>query len=498
MKALAERLDSLPQASLVSQESRARWVQSILAWHAERAMWHAERLSGLGGSEIGAVIRHLLGRSDGGFSTMPRIVEQKLMMRMPEFETHHMRRGTVLEDLARRAFRYKYSAVADEAAIAAMQAPHGRKGFEWLRGSPDDLVLINGKRYLPDYKVPENFDFEVPFDYEAQLHHYELGARFRGIKCDGGLLLVKLDLAPQVARAVQGKLESGEMSHDELDSFARAIARTNVDGMRVMAIMVESKRAMQLDILDCGAECWNNFVLRGVVPEMDPRAPLVLDEASERQIEFLQQQYVLAKSGISKLEKICESASQGILEKFAGADLNRFAPDSSLIAIREKRDVDSSAVIAEAISQGALPEDIHQEKVSYNLAALVDEIKRLGGDPEASSLFDVSRSSTPSADKAAAYLQARSIDLAPFERRSRSVVLSTKKEAKQLRQALEEQAGDVFYRWVESTAADSSDEQVSVEAAAPEMAAGLSAENAFEDAPSFPEARPAIPRMKMS
>lgn len=499
MIALAEKLSSLPQAAVVSPEARERWIKSILAWHSDRAMWHAERLSGLGGSEIGAVIRHLMGRNDGGFSTMTRIVEQKLLMRMPEFETHHMRRGTTLEELARRAFRYKYSAIADEPALAAMAKPHSRSEYQWLRGCPDDLVMIKGKRYLPDYKVPENFDYEVPFDYEAQLHLYELGARLRGIKCDGGLLLVKLDLAPQIARSIQTKLESGAMSDDDLDGFARTIAATNVEGMRVMAIMVESKRSMHLDILDCGAECWNNFVLRGVVPEFDPRAPLLLDEATEREIEFLQRQYVLAKSGIAKLDKICESASQGIVQRLAGADLEQFKPDSSLVAIREKRDLDGAAVVSEAISQGALPEELHQEKRALSIEALVDEIKRLGGDPEAESLYEVTRSASPSPDKAAAYLQARNIDLSPFERRSLSVVLSTKKDAKQLRQTLEEQAGEVFYRWVDSTAGeDPAAQNIPAATPQPQMAEGMTAEDAFEDPVPVPEEKPVLSRLKMS
>jgi len=201
MGEMREILASLPQAAMIEQADAERWMASIMRYHAKRAVWHAKRLHGIGGSEMGAVIRGMNNLNEAGFSTFNRIVEQKLMKRLPEFETVHMKRGTVLEDLARRAFLYRYMAQQDLSALQAVAGSKGRPGYEWLVGNPDDFVLINGKRFLTDYKVPSSFDEEIAFDYRVQLHHYGLQAQMAQVKIDG-MILAKLDIAAELAASL--------------------------------------------------------------------------------------------------------------------------------------------------------------------------------------------------------------------------------------------------------------------------------------------------------
>src|SRR5690606_14671796 len=106
MSELKGLLAALPQATAISQEHAERWLEGVMRYHRARAAWHARRLYGIGGSEMGAVLRGLNGLKETGFGTFRNVVEQKLMMRLPEYENVHMKRGTVLEPLARLAFMY--------------------------------------------------------------------------------------------------------------------------------------------------------------------------------------------------------------------------------------------------------------------------------------------------------------------------------------------------------------------------------------------------------
>lgn len=440
-------VDSLPQSSVVKPEDRQRWIEGVMRWHRARAEWHVRRLYGLGGSEIGPVVRHFLDRTESGFTNIQRVVEQKLLQRLPEYQTSHMRRGTELEPLARLAFMYKYRAEQDKAAIAAMARPHGREGYGWLLGNPDDIVTLNGKRWLPDYKVPSSYDEEVPFDYEAQLHHYDLGARFRGIKCDGGLLLVKLDLEPELAASLTEKMAKQGISHEDLDLMAQTIARANVPGLRVMAIMVEPRKQMHVDILDCGAECWNSLVLRGVVPQLgNAEKNVLLDHDIAQQVAQYQQQYLMAKAASSQLESISDAAAQGLKETLAGFDLKQVKLPLTMVKATEKVDLDKEAVIAEAIERGATPEELLDEKRAYSIPALVEEIKRLGGNAEDPGLFAPAGFSL---DKAKAFLSANDIPLGPFEIPKISIGLSTKKADTQARDAVQKLFNEEFFGWVD-------------------------------------------------
>lgn len=434
-------LATLEQAPVIQQEHASRWLEGIMRYHRSRAEWHAKRLKGIGGSEMGAVLRGLYGIKESGFSTLRRVVEQKLMMRMPEFETIHMKRGTVLEPLARLAFLYRYKAQRDVAAMKATAEAKSKPGYEWLVGNPDDLVILNNKRFVTDYKVPNKFDHDIAYDYSVQLHHYALLSQMAGVKIDG-LILAKLDLSPELANSLVEKMPT--MQPEQVHEIAKTIARMDMPGLRVVGMVVDMERSMRVDILDAGATAWNDYVVSGVVPPK-PREQLVeLDDQRMLEIGNLQQQYAMAKAGINYLTKQCKSVEAEITATLQGVDVSDKALPLSLVKVSPKRP-DKEAIIKEAKALGATPQELADGQV-YSVVALLEEIKRLQGDPVAPHLF---AEPEPSADKAGAYLESLNIDVNDFADDGITLRMSTTKKDKEVGALFERAAAEQFGSWLD-------------------------------------------------
>lgn len=432
---LTEVFTSLPQRDVVVQEDAQKWLENILKWHKPRAAWHADRLRGIGGSEMGAVVRGMLELKETGFSTMERVAEHKLMKRLPDFETWHMRRGTVLERLAQLAFSYRFGAVSDLESIKKIEQGTSVKGVEWLVGNPDDAVLMSGGRYLVDYKVPSVADDSVDFDYEVQLNHYKLNAEFKGVKFDG-MLLAKLDLAPEIAASLVDRVEG--MSEAELHDFAKTIAKVDMPGMRILPVMVAPNPVLRQQILECGNQFWNDYILKGVVPNQN-RELLPVSDLTIAKISSFQSQYAIAKAGISQLNLIAAEAENAIAEMLDGVDFKNTVFPQSIVAVNEKS-LDKKLVINEALLRGATEQELQSDKKTYSVDALLDEIKRLNGDVTKDALYDA----TLDFKKAEKFLASKNISADGFRQKGVSLRVSTKKADKEAMAALEAYALDVM------------------------------------------------------
>lgn len=439
---IEKAISALPQFKVIQQFDAERWVAGINRYHKDAAGWHAKRLSGIGGSEIGAVIRGVKGLKESGFSNHRKVVQDKLLKRLPEFQTQHMKRGTVLEDLARLAFMYRYGAAQDIGALNALNCGSGRPGFEWLIGNSDDIVMLGTKRLVNDYKVPATFSEDIEFDYDAQVHHYALKARFAGVKIDG-LLLTKLDLAPELAQSMVSRVDS--MTQEEIHAFAKTIAVTNVPGMRVVALRVDMRKEMDLDILDCGSYLWNDHVLAGHIPQVEAKPVVELPETTLFDIGRYQQQYAMAKAGAKHLEVIARAAAEGIANLLEGTDITDKAMPLGLVKVAPPS-IDKKQAIKEALRLGATEEELQSNKKDYSIVALIEEIKRLNGDAEADHLF--ARSSDPA--KAEAFLKGRNFDFSEIREAGVSVALSTKTEHKSIGRVYGDAAEKVFFEWVDT------------------------------------------------
>ncbi|MBF6615610.1 MAG: YqaJ viral recombinase family protein [Candidimonas sp.] len=441
MSDIQNLLAALPQAPVINQEHAGRWLEGVMRYHRARAEWHAKRLYGIGGSEMGAVLRGLNGLKEAGFGSFRTVVEHKLMMRLPEYETVHMKRGTILEPLARLAFMYRYKAAQDSAAIQRVESATARPGYEWLVGNPDDLVGLSGKRFLVDYKVPSQCDEEIAFDYQVQLHHYDLMCQMAGVKTDG-LILAKLDLSPELANGLVERFPT--MSVAQVHEVAQSIAKIDMPGMRVVGLVVDKSRSMQLDILEGGGAAWNDFVLAGNVPPKPCEQLVELDDQRMLEVGRLQQQYAMAKAGIKYLTEQCKSIEAGIESTLDGVDIADKALPLSLVKVLPKG-IDKDAVIQEAKARGATPQEISDEPV-YSMTALLEEIKRLNGDPEAEHLFADGKLD---AAKAESYLQGLGVDLREFRSSGIALRMSIAKKDKEIGLIFERSAADRFGNWLD-------------------------------------------------
>jgi len=440
---MKQTLDRLPQFDVIAQEDAARWIDGITRYHASRADWHAKRLHGIGGSEMGAVVSFFRGERHTGFNSVTEIVEGKLMKRLPSFETFHMRRGNALEDLARQVYLKKHGAVIDHAAMAAMASARKRAGYEFMVGNPDDIVIKNGRRYIPDYKVPSTFSDEIDFDYEVQLHHYATLANIAGIRIDG-LELAKLDIPSEMAEHLTQNVSS--FSPQRISDIAASIAAMDTPGCRIVALPVELKRSLQSEILAAGKECWNDYVLKGVVPRFAQRGKLELDKVTELRVAQYQQQYIMAKSGITYLDSVAKKAQAGINGALAEVDFEGKALPLAVVTVRPNK-LDAERVIAEAKYLGATPEELQADKRGYSIAALVSELSLRGVDVDSPHLYE----QTMDLAKAEAYLRDRGVDTKQLRKDGVIVELARQKDAKEFGKVFQESAAERFGAWIEES-----------------------------------------------
>lgn len=436
-------LESLPHLPVIEQSDANRWVEGIIRFHKSRATWHAKRLHGIGGSEMGALVSFYRGETSTGFSTITEVVEGKLMKRLPKFETSHMRRGNALEDLARQVFLKKSFGSIDLAAMNALATANRLKGYEFMVGNPDDIVIINGRRYVVDYKVPNTFSEAIEFDYEVQVHHYATLAKFAGIRIDG-LILAKLDMPPQLSEYLTNNLAS--MEPQRVAELVDSIVRVDLPGCRIVSIPIELKPALQAELLTAGKDCWNDFVLKGVVPTPGQYGKLELKGEIELNLARYQQQYVMAKSGISYLTDVAKQASSGMEMLLQNVDFEGKALPLSVVGVKPNS-LDSTLVLNEALLRGATEDELQAKDRTYSVGALLEEVQRLGGKVESDHLFESSLDSA----KAEAYLKDLGVDLGNLRKPGLAIRMSTKKEDKVVSQHYEERAADRFGAWLDES-----------------------------------------------
>jgi hypothetical protein len=436
-------LSNLPQLSVIQQAFAERWVDGITRHHSSRSEWHAKRLMGIGGSEMGAVVSFYRGERHSGFQSVKEIVEGKLMMRLPQLENSHMRRGNALEVLAREVYLKRYGAVVDHEATAAFKAARTAAGYEFMVGNTDEIVIKNGKRILVDYKVPNVYSDTIDFDYEVQLHHYATMAKIARIRIDG-LELVKLDLPPQMTEYLTRSIDG--IDAVRLIQLATSIARMDVPGCRVVALPVELKSSLQAELLAAGKDLWNDFVLKGVVPIPFQNGKLELDSKVEFELAKYQQQYLMAKSGISHLETVFKKAQVQIESLLKEVDYEGKTLPLSVVKVQPNK-LDDSKLINEALALGANEDDLLKDSREYSVQALLEEIQKMGGQVDLEHLFD----RTLDAGKASTFLREKGVDLSAFRKEGMSIALSTKKEDKQFGEVYRNAAADRFGAWIEES-----------------------------------------------
>jgi len=273
IRRLSALIDLLPQRPVIEDKHAERWVnrciemaitrmelehgegKATIASVHEHVLWHVRRASAIGGSEIGTVVRHFRGER-GGFSNARNLTLEKLLIMAPQAGDEAMNRGVRAEPWLQRMYLEEHDCVSDEGALDVL------KGFRWEKapqivGTPDDLILYkNGRRRIIDYKCPSaavNEEYEkkgmVSFDYVCQVHQYGIFSRESGIEFDG------MDIECFDPRYF--KLVTYEIVYDP---------------------DLEEEMIAGADTL------WNEFVMKGVVPEVPGLGTLDTDDEETRSL----------------------------------------------------------------------------------------------------------------------------------------------------------------------------------------------------------------------
>lgn len=201
-KQIRERIDLLPQRDVIEKDDLNQWVNYMVSVMPNEAMWHVTRAAGIGGSEIGGLVKNYLGhRADFMFSAHDW-AESKLLRRHPEPSGGALQRGLTMEEIHRQHLHKAYNVSRDVDAFQTLSKSHSQ-GREYLRYSPDDLVNFKeptvidiGEQQvevegliLIDYKSPTTVNTDgASFTYACQLHQGALIAEENGIELAGTIL----------------------------------------------------------------------------------------------------------------------------------------------------------------------------------------------------------------------------------------------------------------------------------------------------------------------
>lgn len=260
-------IDKLPQRSAIASATADRWLDRTMQVAAERMIlemgeenvtveavhnhvfWHIRRASGIGGSEVSTVVKHYRGER-GTWGDANTLVKEKLLILAPQPSTDEMARGVRAEPWIQKMFHEKAGTRSDTESLDKL------RNFRWARnpagiGTPDEIsITLDGKtRKLHDFKAPsaevmKEYDSHgISFDYQCQLHHYEIIARAAGVKFHGRSIEA---LDPRVFVVQEFPVEFDIELAREITSATRRIWMQNV----MMGVIPEAPKPDDLDVED--------------------------------------------------------------------------------------------------------------------------------------------------------------------------------------------------------------------------------------------------------
>jgi hypothetical protein len=141
-----------------------------------------------------------------------------------------MRRGTAMEDLARRVFLKLtgHKSILDtEEVEQAFSKPHAL--FNHIGGNPDEVVDVAKMRVIADFKVRNNLDEEkgVSVVNGAQLHWYGMIHESNLKKRPDGYCLAELDIP---ADMMDDLMKNPPTTDEGWDRIANDVAAINRPG----------------------------------------------------------------------------------------------------------------------------------------------------------------------------------------------------------------------------------------------------------------------------
>lgn len=263
--------DALPQRAAIDSREAAEWIDYMANVRPKEAVWHMRRASGIGGSEIGGLVRNRWNiRADFEFSAHDWALG-KLLKKLPDEGNESTYRGTVMEPVIRQMFYAQCSAERLPAEFDRLKNAVG--SLNWMRYSPDELcrfrhpfpLVVDRQRhqlygrYLADYKAPTAVEAsdDISFQYAAQMNQGAILCEEQGIEVDG-LLLVQFDYrkcelhlnALPVDRELCQEIREtgehywGEVMQGRVPRYVVKEQRTLTDDLRAAALPLVQRLAM--------------------------------------------------------------------------------------------------------------------------------------------------------------------------------------------------------------------------------------------------------------
>lgn len=343
-EAIAE-INTLPQARFIDDFDMHHWLDKIQEYDPTRLDWHVRRLRGIGGSEIGSLWMAERGQYHPHQSCVD-VIASKFLKNEPLKPEGNLQRGSMMEDpILRVKFREemleRYTAQGktvvfrDDLFEQFMNYTDPDPSLSWLVGSPDDILEVDGKLIIVDYKAPTsgtiaalssyNHD-EAPVYYEAQLHHYSTIAEKLGLEVDH-TMLASLDY----------------------DKFTFDIRE------------VPLNKEFQQELIDAGNNFWHNYVMQGVLPVMDDGKRYSKEVELEDEIKKASEKY-LALSTIMNQAKAARDTVQTILaQSTMPIDLGVEVINAGLVNIEAQRVVNNDKLEADLVSAGIDTSSAHSK-----------------------------------------------------------------------------------------------------------------------------------------
>jgi len=358
---LWKKLDTLPQRDCIDESDARQWIDYVVNHMPDSAMWHLVRAGGIGGSEIGGLVRNYLGyQADHNFSAHDWALS-KLLRKVPSPAFGVMQRGHDMEPIHAQRLYKELGVRRDEVAFKKLAQAQG--SCRWMRYSPDDLIVIEhpvslsqpdgdielAGRVLVDYKAPTTVDDEarISFQYSCQLHQGAILCEEQGIELSGAML----------------------------SQFNWATWSLKNDFISINPELCDL-------IKEAGDHYWDH-VMRGQVPDYVVRKPLDIDEKLQQDWSQIARRLAELNAINTKIGKESGALREQLI---AGLGLEDSRLAEQVLVFPGALKISASASIDEDKVRGVLGDDgvaplqVKEKTIKYDTAAMLEKLEELGQD----------------------------------------------------------------------------------------------------------------------
>ena len=365
-------INALPQNQYIDDLNLYQWLAKVKEYDPNRMSWHVRRLSGFGGSEIGTLWMSLRDQFHP-FHSCTDVVEGKWLRQEPLAPEGNLQRGSMMEDpILRVKFREemskKYAAEGktvkfrDDLFPQFMNFQDPDPQLSWLIGSPDDILEVDGKLIIVDYKAPTSGTIaayasypsdQAPIYYEAQLHHYSTIAQKLGLEVSSTML--------------------ASLDYDKFTFDLRYIPL---------------RPQFQQELLDAGSHYWHNHVLTGISPSPGTQKAFSKEVELPQNMQDLAKKYAILSTIMNAAKKARDNVQLVAANTCTPIDTDLDVIVSGMVNVEAQRVIDTAG-LEEALKSFGISTDHAHGKSDWDVPSLVRFAKaEIGIDDDTDPSFD--------------------------------------------------------------------------------------------------------------